>query len=266
MLISHDILPRGGRPTVAALGFFDGVHRGHRAVIGAARREAARRGAACAVFSFDPPRETTRRVSKTGVRLLQSAARRDEIFRSLGVELLVCPPFESFCDLTPEEFADVLLVGVLRARAVVTGEDYRFGRKGSGDVGTLRTLCGARGIGVRTVKPVRFDGEIVSSRRIRELLAAGEISRANAMLLEPYRVEGPFVAEGGFLIRKIGPGRAAPKAGGYRCAMRVGGAVRKGRADVFAENGETTVRCDFGVPAAAAEETQPLLLLEEIRD
>ena len=104
MLIYHDLSRQSETPTVAALGFFDGVHLGHRAVIAEALCQARKQGAKCAVFTFEPPRNTDRAVSKSDVKLLQSVADRDCLLEELGVELVLCPPFESFYNFTPEEF------------------------------------------------------------------------------------------------------------------------------------------------------------------
>ncbi len=210
-------------PTVAALGFFDGVHQGHRAVIGRARELATQKGVSCALFTFEPPAETDRVVSKSGVRLLQSVRRRQEIMRGLGVELLVCPPFESFYDLTPEEFVRVILHEAMHAAAVVCGEDYRFGQKGSGNPEMLRELAKPYGIEVVTLPPICFDGEVVSSTRIRECLAAGAVTEANAMLCEPYRLEGEARMEEGLLIQRIESRIAAPAEGFYHSCLLVDG-------------------------------------------
>ena len=102
MLIYHDLSRQSETPTVAALGFFDGVHLGHRAVIAEALCQAKKLGAKCAVFTFEPPRNTDRAVSKSDVKLLQSVADRDCLLEELGVELVLCPPFESFYNFSPE--------------------------------------------------------------------------------------------------------------------------------------------------------------------
>ena len=124
MLIVHDLNFCSESPTVTALGFFDGVHKGHRAVIAEARAQAHARGAKCAVFTFEPPHHTDRAVSKSNIRLLQSAEQRYRLMEELGVELVFCPPFESFYNLTPEEFVTEILCNTLRCRGVVCGEDY----------------------------------------------------------------------------------------------------------------------------------------------
>ena len=133
MLIFHDLSHKSEYPMVAALGFFDGVHCGHRAVIAEARAQAHAQGAKCAVFTLEPPHHTDRTVSKSDVKLLQSPESRDRVMEELGVELVLCPPFESFYNFSPEEFVREILKNCLNCRGVVCGEDYRFGKKGAGN-------------------------------------------------------------------------------------------------------------------------------------
>ena len=100
MLIFHDLSRKSEYPTVAALGFFDGVHLGHRAVIAEAVKQARAQNGKGAVFTFEPPHHTDRAVSKSDVKLLQSPESRDRVMEELGVELVLCPPFESFYNLS----------------------------------------------------------------------------------------------------------------------------------------------------------------------
>ena len=141
MLIFHDLSRKSEYPTVAALGFFDGVHLGHRAVIAEAVKQARAQNGKGAVFTFEPPHHTDRAVSKSDVKLLQSPENRDRVMEELGVELVLCPPFESFYNFSPEEFVREILKNCLNCRGVVCGEDYRFGKKGAGNVALLRELA-----------------------------------------------------------------------------------------------------------------------------
>lgn len=219
MLISHDLLSHSGTPCVAALGFFDGVHLGHRAVIGRARALATAKNVACGLFTFEPPAHTARVVSKSDVRLLQSVGHRQEIMQKLGVELLVCPAFESFYNLTPQEFVRQLLHEAMHCVAVVCGEDYHFGQKGSGDVPMLRTLCAQYGIEVETVPAVCYEGGAVSSTRIRACLANGELRLANSMLCEPFRIEAQGTNCEGKLWQNLPSGMMPPAEGRYHSGI-----------------------------------------------
>lgn len=215
MLIFHDLSRRSEQPTVAALGFFDGVHCGHRAVIAEARAQTHAQGAKCAVFTFEPPHHTDRTVSKSDVKLLQSAEDRYHLMEELGVELVLCPPFESFYNLSPEQFVQEILQNVLNCRGVVCGEDYRFGKKGAGNVSLLRELAEPRGITVTALAPVLWQNEPVSSSRIRRCLAEGDTEQAAALLGTPYTVGGKPVRQGRFLTLRLPPEMAVPADGTY---------------------------------------------------
>lgn len=216
MLIFHDLSRRSEQPTVAALGFFDGVHRGHRAVIAEARAQAHAQGAKCAVFTFEPPHHTDRTVSKSDVKLLQSAEERYRVMEELGVELVLCPPFESFYNLSPEGFVEEILQKVLNCRGVVCGEDYRFGKKGAGNVTLLRELAEPRNIAVTALEPVLWENEPVSSSRIRRCLAEGDCEQAAVLLGTPYTAAGKPVRQGEFLTLRLPPEMAVPADGSYR--------------------------------------------------
>lgn len=264
MLISHDIECHNGTPTVAALGFFDGVHLGHRAVIGKARALADAKGVSCGLFTFEPPLHTSRAVSKSEVRLLQSVRHRQEIMENLGVEQLVCPPFESFYDLTPAEFVRVLLHDVMHCVAVVCGEDYHFGCKGSGDVMLLRTLCAEYGIEVDTVPAVLFGGEVVSSTRIRACLAEGKLALAGEMLCEPFRIEAPVSLRQNTLTQMLPSGMMPPAAGRYRSRLLLPQGTPTAMTEVVEEQGTVLFRTTLDASISLQQgQALPLELLME---
>jgi riboflavin kinase/FMN adenylyltransferase len=162
-----------------AIGTFDGVHRGHQAVVEAARATGLR----SAVVTFDPH---PRAVLGYEVRLLCPFERRLELLLALGPDdVLVCEFTPELARLRPEEFVDAVL-RPLGARVVLAGDDFRFGAGRGGDLALLRGL----GFDVRVVPFV----EGVSSSRIRELLARGEVGEAAALLGRPPEVEGTVVA------------------------------------------------------------------------
>ena len=161
-----------------AIGTFDGVHRGHRRVIEAAKAA----GLPTTVVTFDPH---PRIALGNHVELLTTLERRSELLRGLGVEVHVVPFTSDLSLQTPQEFAESVL-RPLRTSVVAAGENFRFGRGRSGDLDTLTEL----GFDVRRVPLV--DG--VSSSRIRQLLAAGEIEGAAQLLGRAPEVEGTVVA------------------------------------------------------------------------
>jgi riboflavin kinase / FMN adenylyltransferase len=161
-----------------ALGTFDGVHRGHRRVVEAAKAA----GLPTMVVTFDPH---PRIALGNQVGLLTTLERRIELLEELGVDVHVVPFTSDLALQTPEEFAESVL-RPLGAKVVAAGENFRFGRGRSGDLATLAGL----GFDVRPVPLV--DG--VSSSRIRQLVAAGEIEGAAQLLGRPPEVEGTVVA------------------------------------------------------------------------
>ena len=171
-----------------AVGTFDGVHLGHLRVIDAARRAGLRTG----VVTFDPH---PRAVLGGRVELLATLERRLELFAEAGVEdVLVLPFDERLAALSAEEFAEQMLRGI-GAEAVSAGETFRFGRGREGDLDLLARL----GFDVRRVPLV----ESVSSSRVRELLHAGELEAAAALLGRPPEVEG-IVIRGDARGRELG--------------------------------------------------------------
>ncbi len=170
--------------SAVALGYFDGVHLGHRAVIGAAAAAARRAGLTPAVFTFELAEGNTLK----GGRLL---SRREKTRRmaALGVREIFDPPFEAFCRLSPEEFVRQVLIGCFHARAVFCGDNFTFGARAAGNVESLRALCAARGIGVTVVEMAQYAGGAVSSTRIRAALEEGRLADANAMLGAPYAID-----------------------------------------------------------------------------
>ena len=162
------------RGSCAALGFFDGVHIGHRAVIGGCggglRKIALTFGEspAKALTGERPPLLTD---NGTKARLLGCAGADDVIFAD----------FLSLKDKSAEEFVREILCEKLNAKTVCCGFNYRFGRGGEGDTEALKRLCGELGIEVRVCRPVTLDGEQVSSSKIRELISAGEIKKVIAL-------------------------------------------------------------------------------------
>ena len=170
-----------GAGSAVALGYFDGVHLGHRAVLSEAVSCARSRGLTAAAFTFSLP------VSGgfKGRRILTGDEKRRRI-ASLGVELYLCPPFEQFRVLSPRQFVDEVLQRDLGARAVFCGDNFTFGKDKAGNVEVLRRLCAERSIEVHVVPMAQYQGQTVSSTRIRACLSQGEMEPVNDMLGQPY--------------------------------------------------------------------------------
>lgn len=174
-----------GCGTAVAMGYFDGIHLGHRAVIGAAVEWAQAHGAEAALFTFRLPMESNMK----GKRLI-STEEKHRIIEELGVKHYIVPDFEDIRDLTPEEFVRRIVEGC-RARVLVCGENFAFGARAAGNPALLRELCARMGVEVIVVPMAQFEGKAVSSSRIRDALQNGDIPAANAMLGMPYSVRFP---------------------------------------------------------------------------
>jgi riboflavin kinase/FMN adenylyltransferase len=179
VIVARDPVELPPAERAVAIGTFDGVHRGHRAVVEAAMESGLR----STVVTFHPhPRE----VLGYGVELLASIERRLELIASVGPdETLVIEFTPDLSRVSPEEFVRAVL-DPIGTRVVFAGDNFRFGRGRSGDAQLLRQL----GFEVRVVPGV----EGVSSSRIRELLAHGEVTEAAALLGRPHELEGIVVA------------------------------------------------------------------------
>lgn len=178
--------------SVVCVGFFDGVHRGHRAIIERAVRHGERRGLRSAVVTFDRhPMEVIRPGSQPP--LLQPHATRLRTLAATGVDVVVTVPFDDeLRHLSPEAFIDRTLAP-LAPRQVVVGANFRFGHKAAGDVATLQDLGGPRGFDVEAVSLLELAGVVVSSTEIRRRLEVGDVETAAAMLGRPHVVEGVVV-------------------------------------------------------------------------
>jgi riboflavin kinase/FMN adenylyltransferase len=173
---------------------FDGVHRGHRALLDRVAAEAAAKGVPAAAVTFDRhPLAVLRPGSEPP--LLTTLDRKVELLGEAGVEVVLVLAFTpELSQVGAEAFAADVLFDGLGARAVVVGENFRFGHKAAGDPDMLADLGRPRGIEVVAVGLHAHGGQVVSSTRVRAELAAGDVAAAAASLGRPYAVEGVVVA------------------------------------------------------------------------
>lgn len=182
------------RPSAVAIGFFDGVHRGHRAIIDRARQRAGERGLRSVVVTFDRhPMEVVAPGSQP--RLLQTPGRRVRTLAEQGVDAVVVLPFDDdLRHLAPEGFVGWVLSGPLAAAAVVVGENFRFGHKAAGDVATLAAIGAREGFSAEGVTLLTdAGGAAISSTAIRTALDEGAVAAAARMLGRPHAVDGLVV-------------------------------------------------------------------------
>ena len=169
-------------PSVVALGFFDGVHLGHRSLLNTAREAAKKRGLTFAVFTF-PAEEGFK-----GGGALYSTKEKLALLKSLGVEAVIMAQFESVSSISAEDFVRRSLIEDMSCRAAVAGYDYRFGRGASGNAELLRTIISECGGECIIEDEHRINGEKISTTKIKELLRHGDVHGAREFLGAPYSI------------------------------------------------------------------------------
>jgi riboflavin kinase/FMN adenylyltransferase len=187
-------VPRDFGPSALTIGNFDGVHLGHRSILRRVRELAAARGWKASVLTFDP--HPTRVVApKRTPPLLTTPGERAELMRAEGIEQILILPFtREVAQLSPEEFVSHLLVQTLGARAVLVGDNFRYGHKHAGNVALLEQLGRKLGFETEIVPAVACRGRVVSSSAIRELICAGRVHLAGRFLTRPYALAGPVIS------------------------------------------------------------------------
>lgn len=213
-----------------AAGLFDGVHLGHKAVIGEAARIAREnKDISAAVFTFD-----TATVTSKGGALGCILNREDKLsmLGQLGAEYVYSPDFQGFKEYSAERFVREILCEKMRAKYVVCGTDFRFGKGASGNAEVLRTLGAECGITVMTVPPVSEEnGRKISSSHIRELISEGNIRQANALLGYEYYFSLPVISGNKLgrtidfptINQRLERERALPKFGVYASRAEIDG-------------------------------------------
>jgi riboflavin kinase/FMN adenylyltransferase len=234
--------------SVLTVGTFDGVHRGHQAIIEYLRERAREQGGRSTLVSFDPhPRSV---VHGNEVPLLTTVQERATLLEELGVDRFVVIPFSSeFAQLQPEAYVEDILVERVGLQEITVGYDHRFGKKRAGDVDMLKALGPRYGFEVDVIPPQEVDQDVVSSRQIRDLLQEeGAVEAAADRLGRPYQLTG-VVARGEGRGRQIGYPTAnlaledtrklVPKRGVYATIVRLptgeqrGGMMNIGRRPTF---------------------------------
>ncbi|GAA1854486.1 bifunctional riboflavin kinase/FAD synthetase [Asanoa iriomotensis] len=199
----YQAAPGGWGRSAVTIGVFDGVHRGHQAIIGHLVKRAKDLGVRSVVMSFDPhPSEVVRPGSHPAI--LTEPQRKAELIEALGVDVLCVVPFtQDFSRLSADEFVHDALVESLHAALVVVGENFRFGHKAAGDVPLLERLGRTFGFAVEGAPLVAADDTVFSSTYIRSCIDAGDVRAAAAALGRDHRLEG-IVIRGDQRGREIG--------------------------------------------------------------
>jgi riboflavin kinase/FMN adenylyltransferase len=216
----------GERPHAVTIGVYDGVHRGHLHVFEQLRAVATAHGADTGLVTFDR-HPLTVTAPESAPRILTSVGRKLELFEEAGIDAVGVLPFgNGVREMSPEEFARVVLLKGFGAVAVVVGEDFRFGKERTGDAVDLIQLGDKLGFDVEVLPLVNGDGPL-SSTHIRELIAEGDVVGASEALGRRFEMRGRVVKGSGRGARigiptanlEVGHGMAVPKRGVY--AVRV---------------------------------------------
>lgn len=180
-----------------ALGNFDGVHLGHRALLDAARAHAAEVGGESAVLTFWPHPAAVLAPSRAPA-LLTDRTTRLELLAQASIDACIVEPFDQDLSLlSPEQFVKSILVDAIGARWVVIGYDFTFGHQRAGNRETMAELGHRYGFEVDAIAPVMLDGQPVSSSRVREALRGGDLEAARRLLGRRFAVAGPIVRGAG---------------------------------------------------------------------
>lgn len=187
------------KETAVALGYFDGVHAGHRAVIQAAA-ESGGNGTVPVVFTFQQRPATV--IKQEQPQRLITFEDKIKVMEQLGIQAVYCIDFSQIKDLSEYEFIARVLHKNIKAKQVFCGFNYHFGKNGRGNSHSLQTLGAQLGMETQTLGPVVTKGEVVSSSRIRALLTAGDVQQANSMLSLPFGFSSEVI-EGNHIGRKL---------------------------------------------------------------
>jgi riboflavin kinase / FMN adenylyltransferase len=183
-------IPARFGPTVASIGNFDGVHRGHQEILSAVVREARERGCRAVAITFDPHPERFLRPARA-FKLLTPMDERIRLLAATGIDALLALPFEAaLACLTAEEFVREIVVGAMGIRSLHEGGNFRFGHQAQAGVEQLKSFGARFGFAVHVHAPVHVRGLEVSSSAIRTLVAEGDMRRARWMLGRPFGVCG----------------------------------------------------------------------------
>jgi len=175
---------------VLTVGNFDGVHLGHQAILRETIRLARAMNRSPVVFTFEPhPQKVLKR--DEAPPLLTTLPQKIRLLESLGIEAsIVCPFDEKVYQYTPDQFFSEILVARVEPAHLVEGEDFTFGKGRTGSPELLKRLGREHGVGVTVMDSVIFEGETISSTRVRACIREGNVAKARSLLGRPYAVEG----------------------------------------------------------------------------
>jgi len=185
-----DELPAELRGGAVSIGNFDGVHIGHARIIERLEQQAKAFGGCAIVFTFDPHPVRLLRPHEAPPPLTWTE-RKAQLLDGLGVDAMIAYRTDAaLLSLSPREFFKRIVQAQLGARAMVEGPNFYFGKNRAGTVETLKQLCQEADVSLEIVAPAQFEGQIVSSSRVRQLVHDGEVGVARRILTQPFRIRG----------------------------------------------------------------------------
>nr|WP_256521702.1 bifunctional riboflavin kinase/FAD synthetase [Halobacillus sp. A5] len=232
-------LPPHLSPSALAVGFFDGVHKGHQQVILTAQRKASELGVQSAVMTFDPHPSVVLNRSVEKAKYITPLKEKEQIIENLGIDTLFVVHFDrQLASLPPEDFVESYFIS-LNVRHVAAGFDFTFGFKGKGTMHLLPEYAQGR-FTTSTIEQVSDEGEKISSTRIRRLLDEGNVSAAGQLLSRPLTITGEVVTGDrrghtiGYPTANISLNHEyyLPKNGVYAVTVNVGNELYKGMANL----------------------------------
>ena len=267
-----DEVPKDAGALVATIGNFDGVHRGHQWVIGRVRARAAELRLRSAVVTFDPHPARALRPGETRP-MITPLPRKLELLAETGLDLAIVLPFsDSLRQMSARSFAKDVLRDRLQIAELHEGENFRFGYGAEADMQTLTALGAELGFRVQAYAPERLMGGVVSSSRIRELVAAGEVSAARRLLGWVFSVDSTPASGRGYGTKYAVPtinlapyGELLPAHGVYATRLRVGsrwfeGVTNAGNRPTFGADSFAVETYLFDFEPVELLETTPLRL------
>lgn len=261
-----------------ALGNFDGVHLGHRELIGNMIADVRAKKGQAVIFSFNPhPKEV---LTGKAPYQLTSMENKEAILAGLGVDYFLQFPFTAeLSQMDAKEFIEEILIKKLKVNSIFVGFNFRFGKKGQGNGELIKQICKPHGIAVWVCNPVTIDEDVISSSFIRKLLDAGDVNKAGTLLGKNFTVSGNIV-RGNQIGRTIGfptanikvpQNRQMPNKGVYAGIVKLHGANYKGvinigvRPTIGADLGQTIEVNIFDFDSDIYGEYVEIIFVENIR-
>jgi len=189
---NFDDLSQFKQGSVVAIGNFDGVHLGHQKILNFLVNKASEKDLISLVLTFSPhPGKIT---GKGQIKLLQTLEQKIESMHAFGVQAVFTLPFtRKFASLSTEDFIDKILIQTLNARAVIVGNNFRFGKNRTGNISTLKSQTTPNNLKIYIIPSVSVNTMTISSSLIRNLILKGDIENANLLLGKPYEIQGEVI-------------------------------------------------------------------------